>query len=207
LGLRKVIEHANLAYNASWHESRVQCGEVWIPPPEVSVLLMEPPLAQNIASFKFDQAMLNSLVNKATSEREVQRLLRLATPHAGAFITAVPAQEQDGKDTILNPRLFRCAIAYRLGIPLLDRDDSPCPFCEQPINKFGDHATCCRKSGDIITRHNNIRNFIHSIACDGLLSPVLEKKGILGETSGRRPGDVTIPIWSLRAKVYALMSQ
>ena len=30
----------------------------------------------------------------------------------------------------------------------------------------------------------------------GLLSPVLEKKGILGPTSGRRPGDVSIPIWS-----------
>ena len=27
------------------------------------------------------------------------------------------------------------------------------------------------------------------------MSPVLEKEGILGETSGRRPGDVTIPIW------------
>ena len=27
------------------------------------------------------------------------------------------------------------------------------------------------------------------------MGPVLEKKGILGETSGRRPGDVTIPLW------------
>ena len=29
-----------------------------------------------------------------------------------------------------------------------------------------------------------------------MLSPVLEKKGILGNTSGRRPGDVTIERWS-----------
>jgi hypothetical protein len=29
-----------------------------------------------------------------------------------------------------------------------------------------------------------------------MLSPVTEKKGILGPTSGRRPGDVTIPMWS-----------
>jgi len=29
-----------------------------------------------------------------------------------------------------------------------------------------------------------------------MLSPVTEKKGILGPTSGRRPGDVTIPLWS-----------
>jgi hypothetical protein len=40
-----------------------------------------------------------------------------------------------------------------------------------------------------------MRNFIERIATDGVLSPVLEKKGILGPTSGRRPGDVTIPIW------------
>jgi len=29
-----------------------------------------------------------------------------------------------------------------------------------------------------------------------MLSPVMEKKGILGNTSGRRPGDVTLPQWA-----------
>ena len=28
-----------------------------------------------------------------------------------------------------------------------------------------------------------------------MLSPIMEKKGILGPVDGRRPGDVTIPIW------------
>ena len=51
------------------------------------------------------------------------------------------------------------------------------------------------KIRDLIVRHNCMRNFIERIATDGVLSPVLEKKGILGPTSGRRPGDVTIPIW------------
>ena len=59
-----------------------------------------------------------------------------------------------------------------------------------------DHATCCTHSGDLIVRHNAVRNFVNRIASDALLSPVMEKKGILGPTSGRRPGDVTIPIWS-----------
>jgi hypothetical protein len=36
---------------------------------------------------------------------------------------------------------------------------------------------------------------VHSIASDGLLQPALEKQGILGPTTGRRPGDVTIPDW------------
>ena len=41
-----------------------------------------------------------------------------------------------------------------------------------------------------------LRDLVDSIASDGMLSPVTEKKGILGPTSGRRPGDVTIPVWS-----------
>ena len=82
----------------------------------------------------------------------------------------------------------------RRGLPL--SEPIPCPLCEQPINTFGDHATCCTTSGDVISRHNTLRNLVDSLATYGLLSPVLEKKGILGPTSGRRPGDVSIPIWS-----------
>ena len=51
------------------------------------------------------------------------------------------------------------------------------------------------KKLDIIVRHNRLRNLVHRIAEEGLLSPVLEKRFLLGETSGRRPGDVTIPCW------------
>ena len=57
-------------------------------------------------------------------------------------------------------------------------------------------ATCCAKKGDLIIRHNAIRNLVNAIASDGVLGPQMEKKGILGPTSGRRPGDVTIPNWS-----------
>ena len=71
-----------------------------------------------------------------------------------------------------------------------------CPLCTQPINKFGDHAACCAKSGDIIIRHNSLRNLIDSIGTDAKLSPVLEKEGILGNTTGRRPGDVSFPEWA-----------
>ena len=45
---------------------------------------------------------------------------------------------------------------------------------------YGDHALCCKKNGDMITRHNRVRNLIFQIADMGLLSPELEKLGILG---------------------------
>ena len=75
-------------------------------------------------------------------------------------------------------------------------EEIPCPLCKQIINIYGDHATCCTKSGDLIIRHNALRNMVEEFASDGMLSPVLEKEGILGNTTGRRPGDVTIQRWA-----------
>jgi len=65
----------------------------------------------------------------------------------------------------------------------------------QTLDKFGDHAVCCTTGGDLIVRHNRIRDLVDQIAREGHLGTTLEKKGILGETSGRRPGDVTISSW------------
>ena len=70
-------------------------------------------------------------------------------------------------------------------------------MCKQIIDNFGDHAACCTKNADLIHRHNRLRNLLDTICTEGGLSPVMEKKGILGEskTPGRRPGDVTVPLW------------
>ena len=64
------------------------------------------------------------------------------------------------------------------------------------MHKFGDHATCCTKNGDTVIRHNGIRDLVGDIANDRMLSPVLEKKGILGNTTGRRPEDVIFERWA-----------
>src|SRR6185312_9720487 len=77
-------------------------------------------------------------------------------PHACGFITAVPSDE-DGKETLLRPRNFQIAVAHCLGVPVLDHE-IPCPLCKQPINIFGGHPTCCAKKGDVIIRHNSLRN-------------------------------------------------
>ena len=150
-------------------------------------------LSQKDASFAFDEKMHAYLVDQADT-RGAQRLRRAAQPHACGFVTAVPSDE-DGKEALLRPRNFQIAVAYRLGVPVLD-EEIPCPLCKQPINIFGDHATCCAKKGDVIIRHNSLRNLIDSIGTDALLSPVMEKKGILGNTTGRRPGDVTFQRWA-----------
>src|SRR4051812_23713385 len=41
----------------------------------------------------------------------------------------LPSQE-DGRDTILRPRIYRIAVSYRLGLPVIGHEIS-CPLCMQ----------------------------------------------------------------------------
>ena len=85
LGFRKSVEHADFAYSASWHESRIRSRETWVRPEQVS----EVHVRQASASYAFDEEMHKHLVESAPNEREKQRLLRVARPHAGSFVTAL----------------------------------------------------------------------------------------------------------------------
>ena len=122
LGLRRVTEHADLAFAASWHESKRTSKEQWTAPPGLSPVYK----SQKEASFEFDETMHDFLVSRA-DERGKQRLRRSAQTHACGFVTAVPSDE-DGKDTLLRPRVYQTAVAYRLGVALVN-EDIPCPLC------------------------------------------------------------------------------
>jgi hypothetical protein len=190
LGLRRTQDHARAAYAASFTEAMGIAEEKWVAPPDVVHHFAG---NQRAASFAIDERVHKDLVSRAPSARERQRLRRITEPHAGAFVTAVPSTE-DGEDTVMKPQVYRTSVAYRLGVAVTDGSAS-CPLCKQTIDQFGDHASCCTKSGSNIVRHNRIRNLVERVCQEGLLAPVLEKKGILGPTSGRRPGDITVPLW------------
>jgi hypothetical protein len=115
LGVRQIVDHAAGAFSASWHEARAKSREDWLRPDQV----FEEYKSQKQASFEFDEKVHQHLVQSAPNDREAQRLRRAAQPHANGFITAVPS-EADGNDTILRPRVFRIAVAYRLGVTLLN---------------------------------------------------------------------------------------
>src|SRR3954463_253833 len=52
------------------------------------------------------------------------------------------------------------------------------------------------KEWRLIVRHKRVRNLVFRICREGMLSPILEKEGILRDKVLRRPGDVTLPIWA-----------
>ena len=192
LSLRKCTEHSPGAYAASWWESNKISGESWCARSDTADLHGR---NQKTASLEVDVAKINQLI--ATSDaRTARNLESLQAPHANAWLSAVPSYV-DGIDNRLPPLHFQTAVRRLLSIPTT-KSDATCPFCTQTMNQFGDHALCCKKSGDNITRHNRIRNLVDRIADDGLLSPVMEKDGILGhdDKTKRRPGDVSIPVWS-----------
>jgi len=188
LGLRKIEDHADIAFSASWWEAKATSREQW---PVRADLKAHG--SQKTGSFKKDEEILQLLLEQAPNKRERQRLERLKCAHAGAWISAVPSTH-DGVDTVMRPRNFQVAIAMRLGLPVLSEEKS-CSLCMQTIDVFGDHAACCSVSSDRIHRHNRVRNLLDRICHEGLLSPVMEKHRILGDVDGRRPGDVTIPVW------------
>lgn len=193
LSLRKCSEHALGAYAASWNESSNHAREAaWTSRADIAHC---PPMNQKTASHEVDVAKIEALTAKS-SPRSARHLERLQCPHANAWLSAVPSYV-DGVCNVLPPNHFQVAVRRLLSVAVL-KDEAPCPFCKQTMNKFGDHALCCRSSGDNITRHNRLRNLVDKIAGDALLSPVMEKKGILGqeEKDSRRPGDVTVPVWA-----------
>ena len=102
------VEHAGLAFSASWHESQETAAEVWDRPAEID----GEHTSQKKASFNFDLQTLQHLLSSGPNERERQRLLRVAQPHACGFLTGVPSEE-DGNDTILRSRN-----SVYLGVPL-----------------------------------------------------------------------------------------
>jgi hypothetical protein len=84
-----------------------------------------------------------------------------------------------------------CRFFLGLPIPLLP---ASCLFCSAPLDPQGSHSTFCKvNNGEIIKRHNAVRNAIWSFCAEAGLTAILEKKGILGDVGGkRRPADVLV---------------
>jgi len=76
LGLRKTVEHADLAFFASWHESQLTAHETWTPRADQPKSY----LPQKQASFNFDTSMHAYLVDKRRTTATVATSLRLLLP-------------------------------------------------------------------------------------------------------------------------------
>ena len=135
--------------------------------------------------------LLKQAVSQQGEVREVARLASLGLPRAGSWLLPAPIPALGLR---LLPQEFTIMVRYRLGCKVYERE-GPCPACHQPSDIFGDHALSCGHWGERITRHNSIRDQVHSMAATAMLNPVKEGRFILPGCD-RRPADVYLPNWA-----------
>ena len=93
----------------------------------------------------------------------------------------------------LEPQEVQVLLKWWLGIPITTAD-SKCPLCSSALDPDCHHALTCRSGGDIIARHNKLRDCFANLCSKACLSPQLEKGPGLAIS---RPADVLVPNWSL----------
>ena len=120
-----------------------------------------------------DDAAFSDLLGNQISNREKARLLSLTLPQSGAWLSAPPIPSLG---LHLQPNEFRAALKYRIGVPLYI-EERKCPYCQNGrLDKLGDHALSCHGRGDVISRHDRVRDRIFAACSTANLSPDCEQK-------------------------------
>jgi hypothetical protein len=197
IGLRSAFQHATACYIASASSAKkaspLAISIVDSVYEAYNLLVQEPispvnePRSQKILSKKIDSLNLTSLLTSA-SESSKARLRSILGPHATAWLNVIPSSNLGLK---FNNSQYQTTMKLFLGLPVYPKDSKCC--CQAPLDKLGAHSLVCKKKGDIIVRHNAVRDVIHDFAKDAGLSVEKEKAGLLGDYGDkRRPADVLI---------------
>ena len=64
-------------------------------------------------------------------------------------------------------------------------------------NDFGHHSLTCKHGGDVVSRHNKLRDVFYDFCQRACLGPRLEMGCGAGSDSQSRPADVLVPNWDL----------
>ena len=94
-------------------------------------------------------------------------------------------------------------IKWWLGLPLT-LEVGVCAYCpDKALDAH--HAVTCKFGGDVVARHNTLRNAIFDFCKRALLNPKLDAGAGLGhERRLTRPADILIPSWSTSDKPAAI---
>ena len=117
---------------------------------------------QKKLSDAIEEMQFNSLLNSC-SLADKARLLSVSSLHASAWISVVPSSS---------------LVKWWLGVnPSFSSDGNPmvCPLCLNcALDPLGYHCVTCKSGGDVTTRHNTLRNAVHSTFQQAGLSAHLE---------------------------------
>ena len=142
---------------------------------------------QNLLSIEVDKVFQLDLLAKVPDSGKA-RILASASKHAGAWLTVSPNKLSNLE---MHPIHFAICLRYRLGASVHSEGEI-CPVCnEEVLDANGNHGVNCKKSGDMIGRHNAVRDYLAAQCRTAQLSPRTE----VGDDN-LRPGDVFLPRWA-----------
>eukprot|EP00731_Ephydatia_muelleri_P005532 Em0002g1708a len=134
----------------------------------------------------------NNLFHNA-SVTDRARLLSISSPHASAWLSVTSSPRLN---LHLEPAEFQVALKWWLGIPVVQGQSCPhCPSCV--LDDFGHHSLTCKHGGDVVSRHNKLRDVFYDFCQRACLGPRLEMGCGAGSDSQSRPADVLVPNWDL----------
>ena len=132
--------------------------------------------------------------NNNINQVDKARILAISAPQAHAWLRAQPSPKL-GLDLL--PNEVQALVKWWLGLPVFTDADA-CPHCSQTLDIHGHHALICHAGGDVVTRHNRLRDSFADFCRRACLAPELERGCGLTSTKDRtRPADVLVPNWSL----------
>ena len=205
LGFRSLALHSSAAFIASFASSgfcspdnihmlqAVTRFNAQVHPLEsttAEAVLACPPL-QRALSKKLDNHAFQSLLS-SSSQVNKARILSVSAPHAGSWISATPSTGLD-----LHLDSAECQVALRWWLGLDTSGGSPCPLCpDTALDPLGHHAATCRHGGDVVARHNRLRDIVTNFCRRAHLSVQVEVGyGLARDHINSRPADILVQGW------------
>ena len=206
LGLRSLSHHSSAAYISSICSSGFgsksvhhlsQAVEVFnnlvFPVEAINVesVLLSPPIQKTLSS-KFDDHLFNNLIT-ISSLADKARLLSISSPHASAWLSVTPSE---GLGLHLDPPVFQIAVKWWLGLDT--SEGSQCTLCPGVLDHLGHHAVTCKYGGDVVSRHNKIRDILVETCRRAHIGVQVEVGNNLTHDHNKtRPADILLSNWFL----------
>ena len=206
LGLRSISHHSCAAYIASLSfsglgsadnphlmRSIVKYNGLVSPPDGISVeSILASPIPQRILSQRLDDHSFG-LVIAAATDADKARLLSTSAPHATSWLSVVPSI---GLGLHLDPNELQIPVKWWLGLDT--SRGSSCGLCpDVALDPLGHHAATCRRGGDVVIRHNRLRDVFLSFCHQAHIAARLEAgSGLTPGLDRARPADVLVRDWA-----------
>ncbi|KAL5509138.1 hypothetical protein EMCRGX_G004448 [Ephydatia muelleri] len=188
LGFRSLALHSSAAFIASFASSGF-CS-----PDKIHMLqavtrfnAQVHPLESTTAEAVLACPPLQRALSKKLDNHAFQSLLS-----SSSQISATPSTGLD-----LHLDSAECQVALRWWLGLYTSGGSPCPLCpDTALDPLSHHAATCRHGGDVVARHNRLRDIFANFCRRAHLSVQVEVGyGLARDHINSRPADILVQGW------------